>query len=281
MRRARARADADLQRALDATRVWVNASAEYDFMRGTGTYFASAISHFLATIFVPQLGGTVADAFVVFPDHGAHVRFYSMVHSRVSGLPLERICYISKSRVGEDITQSETLQYIDSDGLTRTVDEPIFDGAKVVIIDDFTNTGSTLFGGAQIIRKLAAGRNVTVGAMVAHFVAKYDRDTVSAFVTKLYGEPGKGAALDSFHCTDSIPRVTGWLEEELRPRLAEGLPRKAHLVSLAPVVADWVATHPPRAVSQSWASFLLSLVNPLTYVELVRPHTPFRRRAVA
>ena len=102
-------------------------------------------------------------------------------------------------------------------------------------------------GGAQIIRKLAAGRNVTVGAMVAHFVAKYDRDTVSAFVTKLYGEPGKGAALDSFHCTDSIPRVTGWLEEELRPRLAEGLPRKAHLVSLAPVVADWVATHPPRA----------------------------------
>ena len=281
MRRARARADADLQRALDATRVWVNASAEYDFVRGTGTYFASAISHFLATIFVPQLGGTVADAFVVFPDHGAHVRFYSMVHSRVSGLPLERICYISKSRVGEDITQSETLQYIDSDGLTRTVDEPIFDGAKVVIIDDFTNTGSTLFGGAQIIRKLAAGRNVTVGAMVAHFVAKYDRDTVSAFVTKLYGEPGKRAALDSFHCTDSIPRVTGWLEEELRPRLAEGLPRKAHLVSLAPVVADWVTTHPPRAVSQSWASFLLSLVNPLTYVELVRPHTPFRRRAVA
>ena len=259
----------------------MNASAEYDFVRGTGTYFASAISHFLATIFVPQLGGTVADAFVVFPDHGAHVRFYSMVHSRVSGLPLERICYISKSRVGEDITQSETLQYIDSDGLTRTVDEPIFDGAKVVIIDDFTNTGSTLFGGAQIIRKLAAGRNVTVGAMVAHFVAKYDRDTVSAFVTKLYGEPGKGAALDSFHCTDSIPRVTGWLEEELRPRLAEGLPRKAHLVSLAPVVADWVATPPPRAVSQSWASFLLSLVNPLTYVELVRPHTPFRRRAVA
>ena len=119
MRRARARADADLQRALDATRVWVNASAEYDFVRGTGTYFASAISHFLATIFVPQLGGTVADAFVVFPDHGAHVRFYSMVHSRVSGLPLERICYISKSRVGEDITQSETLQYIDSDGLTH------------------------------------------------------------------------------------------------------------------------------------------------------------------
>ena len=98
----------------------MNASAEYDFVRGTGTYFASAISHFLATIFVPQLGGTVADAFVVFPDHGAHVRFYSMVHSRVSGLPLERICYISKSRVGEDITQSETLQYIDSDGLTRT-----------------------------------------------------------------------------------------------------------------------------------------------------------------
>ena len=76
-------------------------------------------------------------------------------------------------------------------------------------------------------------------------------------------------------------QALGWLEEELRPRLAEGLPRKAHLVSLAPVVADWVATHPPRAVSQSWASFLLSLVNPLTYVELVRPHTPFRRRAVA
>ena len=209
------------------------------------------------------------------PDHGAtcaSIRWCTPGR----GFP-ERICYISKSRVGEDITQSETLQYIDSDGLTRTVDEPIFDGAKVVIIDDFTNTGSTLFGGAQIIRKLAAGRNVTVGAMVAHFVAKYDRDTVSAFVTKLYGEPGKGAALDSFHCTDSIPRVTGWLEEELRPRLAEGLPRKAHLVSLAPVVADWVATHPPRAVSQSWA-FLLSLVNASRTLSS-RPHTPFRRRA--
>ncbi|EOD37631.1 hypothetical protein EMIHUDRAFT_109667 [Emiliania huxleyi CCMP1516] len=106
-------------------------------------------------------------AFIVFPDHGAHRRFYQMVHRCIPGIQYENILWIDKTRVG----------------------------TFVLLADDFTNSGSTLFGGAEVIRTHADGA-IKVCAYVSHYVAKYDRATVSKFVDKLYA----GGALDEFHC---------------------------------------------------------------------------------
>ena len=124
-------------------------------------------------------------------------------------------------------------------------------GAFVLLADDFTNSGSTLFGGAQIIRRHAEG-DMTVCAYVTHYVAKYDRATVSKFVSKMYSAD---AALDEFHCTDSIPNVIGWLKDELEARqaAAPAAPRKVHVMPLAPLIGDWIlAKHAPRRAR--WAA---------------------------
>ena len=47
-------------------------------------------------------------AYVVFPDYGAHRRFFTMVHHYLPGIPLCNILWISKSRVGAEVKQVST-----------------------------------------------------------------------------------------------------------------------------------------------------------------------------
>jgi len=130
----------DLQFTLDSTHRWSNRQQEYDYVRGTGTYFTSAFEHFLSHVHGPSLDG-VSAAFVVFPDNGAHARFYTMVHSSLSGMPLENILWINKSRCGADITQTDALHYIDANGKEQQRTSGFADGARILIADDFTNSG--------------------------------------------------------------------------------------------------------------------------------------------
>lgn len=228
----------DLERCLNATSRWSNVPTPYDFVHGQGTFFASGFNSFLADVFLPTLTD-VSKAFVVFPDFGAHRRFYTMVHTQVKGLPLEHVLWIDKSRVGEKVTQTDGFSYVDAAGKEVHRDAPFPDNAQVLIADDFTNSGSTLFGGANIIRK-HAGSGISVSAYVSHFVAKYDRSTVASFAKKLYAEDGGAPSLDYFHCTNSIPLVTSWLGEEIAARTAKGLDSRAQVMSLAPTIAKWL-----------------------------------------
>ncbi|EOD37629.1 hypothetical protein EMIHUDRAFT_225187 [Emiliania huxleyi CCMP1516] len=124
-------------------------------------------------LFLQRFNEDPRRAFIVFPDHGAHRRFYQMVHRCIPGIQYENILWIDKTRVG----------------------------TFVLLADDFTNSGSTLFGGAEVIRTHADGA-IKVCAYVSHYVAKYDRATVSKFVDKLYA----GGALDEFHFSTTRPR---------------------------------------------------------------------------
>ena len=73
---------------------------------GTGTYFASAFEHFLKHVLRCALTD-VAATYVVFPDEGAHRRFYTMVRAALGGeMALSNILYIEKSRCGTEITQA-------------------------------------------------------------------------------------------------------------------------------------------------------------------------------
>ena len=181
-----------------------------------GTYFASAFAVFLRSHFLPKVREIQKQgrrAYVIFPDFGAHRRFFrsedttdstlgplgpgSDTHAfalpRVSPvvrsggctlndhkpcrpemLPLDQILYLEKKRVGAEIEQSTVLQYKDERGAARDA-KPLAIGSHVIIADDFTNSGSTLFGGAKVVRnstEVGKGGTLTVEAYVTHFVAK-------------------------------------------------------------------------------------------------------------
>jgi len=182
----------DLERTLNASGRWNNRRRVYDSVHGRGTYFASALDYFLAEVFLPSLDD-ISCSFVIFPDYGAHRRFYSMVHEQVVGISLTNILFISKSRVGTEITQEERLSFVSETGGVVDRAQNLPAGSRVLIVDDFTNSGSTLFGGANIVRKRCQGQ-VHVSAFVSHYVAKYDRQAVSKFVSNLYD----GHALDRY-----------------------------------------------------------------------------------
>ena len=220
---------APVEATLRAGGGWVNRPTAYDLESGSGTYFTSAIDVFLRTQYRPAL----ADAslgFVVFPDAGAHRRFAAMVARH--GLPPSNVLWIEKTRVGTAITQSAELRYIDGSG-EATMGGKFPDGARIMIIDDFTNSGSTLFGCAAILRS-RIGSATTVGAFVSHLVAGYRREKVRAIVDQLYAED---CPLDTLVTTDSNATVATWLEEELANRPA---PPKASLMPIAPLLATWL-----------------------------------------
>ena len=230
----------EVEDTVSGTNVWANPSAPYDLVHGSGTYFASALDHFLSTHLPAELHDA-SSAFIVFPDGGAYKRFKLMVMNRLKGIAEDHVLYIAKTRVGAEVSQKEELLYepAGGDGSTTSKRESLPSGAVVLLVDDFTNSGSTLFGGASILKKKCTSGGVKVFAWVSHFVAKYDRPTVDTFVEKLYA----GAdSLDFFYCTDSNPGVIGWLNAALQSR--KGEPAKAWVMPLGPLIAKWVAAHP-------------------------------------
>jgi len=246
----------DLERTLNASGRWNNRRRVYDSVHGRGTYFASALDYFLAEVFLPSLDD-ISCSFVIFPDYGAHRRFYSMVHEQVVGISLTNILFISKSRVGTEITQEERLSFVSETGGVVDRAQNLPAGSRVLIVDDFTNSGSTLFGGANIVRKRCQGQ-VHVSAFVSHYVAKYDRQAVSKFVSNLYD----GHALDRFYCTDSISKVVDWLLEECGKRQDE--PLRVQVIPLAPLIATWISQNPPpTGVASDWQAAYYMRVRPL------------------
>ncbi|KAL1523575.1 hypothetical protein AB1Y20_018511 [Prymnesium parvum] len=238
----------DLEKTLISTGRWSNQVRPYDYTHGTGTFFTSAFARYLSSVLYPSITD-VASQYVVFPDSGAHRRFISMVENSIK-LPLDHILWISKTRVGASITQKDDLFFRNDKGEECKLQGRIPDKSTVLIADDFTNSGSTIFGGAEIVRS-HAGADVTVNAFVSHFVAKYDHATVKKFVDKLYQD---GCGVDSFTCTDSIPNVVQWLQAAGLERQAAGLPQKAFVMPLAPLIADWILQEPlggePRRFSR-------------------------------
>ena len=94
-----------------------------------------------------------------------------MVHTCLPGIPYANILWIEKSRVGAEIKQTEGFSYLDGTGTSHAKKGGFASGAFVLLADDFTNSGSTLFGGAEIIRKHADGK-IHVHGYVSHYVAK-------------------------------------------------------------------------------------------------------------
>jgi len=248
-----------LEKTLASTGRWSNTVREYDYVHGTGTYFCSFFDYYLSNHLGPGLSDGVERVFVVFPDSGAHRRFYTMVQACID-LPLDQILWISKTRVGANITQKNDLFYLNAKGEECKLETKLPPQSKALIADDFTNSGSTIFGAAEIIRSHAEA-GVTVDAFVTHFVAKYDQATVRKFVEKLYMD---GCGVDSFTCSDSIPNVVGWLNAEAAKRQEKGGKQKIHVMPLAPLISKWIlnnSTDVPR-ISSKFVPKIISTAAP-------------------
>jgi len=125
--------------------------------------------------------------YVLFPDKGAYDRYSESV-LKVLRLDADHIVFMKKTRVGESTAQEQKLffQWPNGDVEEKQVFGP---GSCVLIIDDFTNSGSTLFGAVNLIQSMAADdwKTYKVVIFVSHLVAAYDPEVVNGIKKKLEG----------------------------------------------------------------------------------------------
>jgi len=145
-------------------------------------------------------------SFVLFPDFGAYTRY---VHSVVDRLKLDadHILYIKKTRVGDSIGQEQKLFYETGTPGQSGEKTSFVEGDDILIIDDFTNSGSTLFGAVALAQKMAS---VPIGVTiyVSHLVATYDTKAVEVIKEKV-----KALGPDCrFVTTNTIPHTTELLK---------------------------------------------------------------------
>eukprot|EP00933_Yihiella_yeosuensis_P050458 TRINITY_DN48243_c0_g1_i1.p1 TRINITY_DN48243_c0_g1~~TRINITY_DN48243_c0_g1_i1.p1 ORF type:complete len:465 (-),score=87.57 TRINITY_DN48243_c0_g1_i1:125-1519(-) len=148
-----------------------------------------------------------ASSYILFPDHGAYDRYAESVVDRLK-LDADHILFIKKTRVGESIGQEQKFFYeVNGHEEERTTLFTAQD--SVLIIDDFTNSGSTLFGAVNLVRKVSEeGSKPNVTIFVSHLVATYDKKVVEGLQKKLH-DLGPTCR---FFTTNSIPLTTDLLK---------------------------------------------------------------------
>lgn len=151
-----------------------------------------------------------ARTFVLFPDHGAYDRYLVSVVDRLK-LDADHILYIKKTRVGDQIGQEQKLFFEFPDG-TSGEKMSFAAGDNVLIIDDFTNSGSTLFGAVGLAQKMAgsASSSIQVTIFVSHLVATYDAKVVDGIKDKLHALGPQCR----FVTTNTIPSTTNLLKDD-------------------------------------------------------------------
>lgn len=144
--------------------------------------------------------------YVLFPDFGGYGRYFEYVITHL-GLNIENILWINKKRKADEITQEAMLHFKGRDG--ETCDRSEFKPDDfVVVIDDFTNSGSTLFGAVNIVRSMVPGGNLAAQIFVSHTVASYDEAALQALLRKLE-DCGPSVR---FATTDTLPKNAEFLK---------------------------------------------------------------------
>lgn len=150
-----------------------------------------------------------ARTYIVFPDRGAYDRYASSAVDRLR-LDADHILYIKKTRVGESVKQEQKLFYEYGDGISEMEGQKKSFSADdhILIVDDFTNSGSTLLGAASLATSMVEGGGViNVSIFVSHLVAAYDLKVVESLRSKLR-DLGPQVRL---YTTNSIPATTDTL----------------------------------------------------------------------
>lgn len=151
--------------------------------------------------------------YIVFPDRGAFDRYSASV-DKVLKLDYDHILYIKKTRVGEKTEAEQKLFYQSPSGLDNKKLFNVED--HVLIVDDFTNSGGTLFNAVNLVRSMvkssgdAVAEDMRVTIFVSHLVAVYDPEVINSLLKKLHGL-GSNC---KFLTTNTIPSTTRLVKED-------------------------------------------------------------------
>jgi len=163
------------------------------------------VPYFLKKFKASSTYSSKANTFILFPDAGAYDRY--QLCATVEGFDLAQLLYMEKSRVGESISQKQQIFFKDDDiqeKLSFAADD------QFLIIDDFTNSGSTLFGAVNLLNSMIQGGGTAqVSIYVSHLVAAYDLEVVSNLVKKLHSL----GPTCKFFTTNTIPVMTNALKD--------------------------------------------------------------------
>jgi len=149
-----------------------------------------------------------AHMYILFPDHGAYNRYNKAVVETLK-LDPDHILWINKTRVGES-TEIEQKLFWDDKGTPGQKNE-FTPQDSILIVDDFTNSGGTLFGAVELVKGKTKGEGtITVHIFVSHLVATYDDKVVAKLKTQLHS---LGPECRLF-VTNSIPQTTDLLKDD-------------------------------------------------------------------
>lgn len=146
--------------------------------------------------------------YIVFPDRGAYDRYSAAVRQNLE-LDMNHILYIPKTRVGDEIKQEKRFVYLEKE--SEHEKSGFSDKDSVLVIDDFTNSGSTLLGATGLVQtKSLASNTPQLSIFVSHLVAAYDAKVVEKLKHNLHELPFKC----DFYTTNTIPQMTELLKDE-------------------------------------------------------------------
>ena len=185
-----------IEHVLDNFNCWHNdPSKVYDMTTGNGKYFCSVLNHFLKS---KQLPSKTFDT-VLFPDKGAFLRFKQIVISN----GITDIYYIVKYREGET---SKSGPYIYMSNDKELSPDKKLESRHILIIDDFTNSGSTLFDAKEILDNYIKPET-NVSCWISHFVGNYATSIDNKLIAQIRMNFTK------FYCSDSLPEMTKKLND--------------------------------------------------------------------
>eukprot|EP00929_Paragymnodinium_shiwhaense_P061804 TRINITY_DN30885_c0_g1_i1.p1 TRINITY_DN30885_c0_g1~~TRINITY_DN30885_c0_g1_i1.p1 ORF type:complete len:446 (-),score=125.12 TRINITY_DN30885_c0_g1_i1:366-1703(-) len=152
--------------------------------------------------------------YVLFPDKGAYDRYHESVINRLK-LDCDHIIFIKKQRVGESTAQEQKLYYVQGDHEMQKSSFSAKD--NILIVDDFTNSGGTLFGAVNLVNKMTEGGKPNVSIFVSHLVATYDPKVVTSLLEKLHGL----GSTCKFYTTNSVPMTTDLMRNDPQVEVTE------------------------------------------------------------
>lgn len=187
------------------------------------------VPYFLEKFKAKETYAGASNIYVLFPDRGAFRRYVESVLTCLK-LDFDHILYIKKTRVGDSVGQVQKLFFEDPKDGSTGEKESFTPTDHVLIIDDFTNSGSTLFGAVNLVRSMpGGGADLPVTIFVSHLVAGYDPKVVSGLLGKLHSLGPKC----TFFTTNTIPSMTNLLKEDQQAKVLDVSDLIADLVSKA------------------------------------------------
>lgn len=186
-----------MEHVLDNFNCWHNdPSKVYDMTTGNGKYFCSVLNDFLKS--KQKKSPPLFDA-VLFPDKGAFLRFKQIVLSK--GINEDNIYYIVKKRVGGTIESDPDIYNSNGEKLDKKTN---IQSSHILIIDDFTNSGRTLFKAREILDTYIENATL-VSCWVSHFVGEYATD-INTLIANIR------INFTKFYCSNSLPEMTTKLQ---------------------------------------------------------------------